>query len=553
MPTNQWLNEWLKPGLLAMLILGGCDSNSGQKTLQTAATNTSKTSDSGPISASSFIGAKNGQVQIQSVKANSTSARVTLQLESTGLSLNGDELTKSPIEISILNSLGKEISYLRGQAGKIEIPWSSDVNEIYDLVIKNNSSTEIKIASTVDEQVEVVEDTKAADQRDNAIYKDYTLKGFVGFSRQCKQYQDNGNSTLTVTAESGSYFVNPIIFWGKVQNKKVSNLNHANISIVYGDQEVHLSTLDDLDLSVFREFGGSKADHVNYTRQFYQGYLGAAGQMYTNDTFRFGGDCSSAVQFKLGDNPGVQEVYLKITDDTVSPNVSAQVPLRVTVQPPFSMYEKQGQKLSDWTQCTMNKLTATPETYNGDASLCKEFSFSNLPYLVLDYLMPSKQYAQLTKDSDPTRILFYGYSKPKAFYTQMIANAPAILGGENPTVSLPGCLNVGGLNSVPLSLDKTYLPLGEFNVAKDDVINLSRRSGSYTGLTQFYQGNVDLSGEVSLLTCVPYQGSSCYNQKVVKFNLENCHFKADSGIAVGSITDSFLYPEYFEMSGIVAP
>jgi hypothetical protein len=107
------------------------------------------------------------------------------------------------------------------------------------------------------------------------------------------------------------------------------------------------------------------------------------------------------------------------------------------------------------------------------------------------------------------------------------------------------------MTSVPLSTDKTYMPLAEFNVSTGDVINLARRSGSYTALPELFQGNVDQSGSFEYTTCVPKGAASCEGFKTVNVTVGNCQVKADSGITTLSISDNFLYPGYFEMSGII--
>jgi hypothetical protein len=222
------------------------------------------------------------------------------------------------------------------------------------------------------------------------------------------------------------------------------------------------------------------------------------------------------------------------------------------------MYTQSDAKLEDYTQCTYSRTTGEPKPYNGDAATCKTFNLADPPYVTLDYQLPSG--GGLSASSDPTRIVFYGHSYPKAWYQALIENSEALISGDEDTVELPGCLNNGGMVAVPVTTEKTFMPLGEFNVhaatAADgggDVINLARKAGSYTALTDFYQGNVDASGEIEYGACIPKGDESCHTTKVLKVKLASCSVKADSGITVTAVGDDMIYPSYFEMSGIVAP
>jgi hypothetical protein len=105
--------------------------------------------------------------------------------------------------------------------------------------------------------------------------------------------------------------------------------------------------------------------------------------------------------------------------------------------------------------------------------------------------------------------------------------------------------------SVPITKGKSTMPLAEFNAKKDDIINLARRPGSYAALTDFYQGNIDASGTIRYPACFPKDGDSCHYFKVIDLTVKSCKIKADSSITTTSVSDSFIYPEYFEISGII--
>jgi hypothetical protein len=170
---------------------------------------------------------------------------------------------------------------------------------------------------------------------------------------------------------------------------------------------------------------------------------------------------------------------------------------------------------------------------------------------MLDYALPSASGGGLTTASDPTRIMFYGYSQPKSTISTLASNAANFTAGKGGTINVPGCLNNGGLTAVPISTQKTYIPLPEFNAGAGDVIALNHKSGTYTALTDYYQGNVQTAGQITMPTCVPTNGAC--NWQMVPFNSGKCSIESDSGISTISVGNDFIYPEFYEMSGIIAP
>jgi hypothetical protein len=497
-------------------------------------------------------GLKSGQTLIQKVTLKKGIPFQSQFLLAQKMSLAEDADKGNGVEISILEKDGSEKSYNREGLGSTTVEFDPPKDGEYTIAIRNNSINTAEFAVEEQTGAKVVGEIEAAGK--DAPHKDIHLKAFVVFSKVCKKTKPDGSSVDSFTAPAGEYFVQPFVFLGKVDAaRKVAPLSQASISIVSGDRTVNLKKLSDLELASYREFNSlSKAEHAEYTRLFYQGYFGAAGELYTVDTFRKGGDCEKAVSIPMDLNPGMTKVELVVNDSSVTPALLQKISIRPTVSVPFSMYENNETKLVDYTQCTISRTTAEPKTYNGDAQVCKEFSMKDSPFLKLDYELPSKAgQTGITADSDPTRILFYGHSHPKSWYQKLLDNSSALLSGETKSISLPGCLNNGGLISVPLKKERTELPLAEFNVALGDVVNLARRSGSYTGLVDFYQGNIDGSGELTVPACVPSATESCVGVRNIKVISEKCEIKADSGVAVTALSENMVYPDYFEMSGVV--
>ena len=466
------------------------------------------------------------------------------------------DVANGDVEISVLNDKGVEVKFDRTSLQDVSTIFTPKESGKYTVVIKDNTGkgSNPSLANSSGAQVQ----TQVEDHEESEIAKNSNimLKAVIVLARQCKAWSQDGNSTITTYAPAGEYFIQPFVFLGKVDaNKKVAKLSSATVSIVGGGKTINLQTLSSLPVSLYREIGGiSDAQHLKYTESFYHGYFGGAGELYTQDIFFFKGDCVNAKTIALDNNdPGATELKLNVVDNSLEKPLNESFDLRASIYPSgFYTYEASDVKLQDWTQCTYNKLTGAPITYNGDASECKKFSLSNLPYLKMEGVLPSAQNGSLsTSKSDPTRIMFYGHSVQKNLWVQIGANAAALASGSKTNVELNGCLNNGGLHAVPLNSDKTFLPLSQMNAVAGDVINLARRPGTYTGLPQFYQGNVNLSGSIDLPICLPSSSSNCGVYKSISVVTKNCKAKADSGISVLSISDSFVYPSYFEMSGVI--
>lgn len=470
-----------------------------------------------------------------------------------GSNLTGNDVAASgPIEMTLVKADGSEVAYTRKGADNAKVEYTPEADGEFTVLMKNNTSVDSTVTGLATVGSDFADALQKAGDRADAPHKNVALKAVVAFARECKYYVNNGNSTATVTAAPGHYFAQPFVFLGTVgADKKVTPITTATIELVGGGKTLALKKLPDFDFKVYRESGLPQDEHLVYTRTFYQSYFGAAGEMYTVDTFLFNGDCVNAPQFNLGADPGVSDIKLTIKDTTVSPAIDASFPVRASLSTAFSMYTSEGQKLSEYTQCTIDRRSGEPKTYNGDAGECKVFSVSNPPYITLDYQLPSQGGGGVTKASDPTRTIYYGFGFAKAFYQELIKNSASLQSGALKEITIPGCISNGGLVAVPISADKTYLPLAELNGPKGDVINLARKNGSYTSLTGFYQGNVDFSGPLAYPTCIPGAGD-CDMQKVVTVNRTSCTYKADSGISVTAIGNSMIYPSYFEMSGIIA-
>lgn len=493
-----------------------------------------------------------GDVLLQKIVVKAgQSFRAALKLSGAGFRLQGEDAPKdAPFELSVLSENGTEVAYVREDESDPAIEFTAAEDGEITVTVKSNEDEAVTVESATVEGAESAAPLQNANDRSDAPFKDVLIKAVVAFGRTCKVFNDAGSVDET-KAESGKYFAQPFVFLGKVaKDKKVTPLSGATIELVSGETRLSLTKVEDFDRDVLSDHSLPKDPDV--VKTFYQGYFGAAGEMYTTDTFLYGGDCAAAPQFDLGTDVGLADIQLVIKDASIEPAIDATFPVRATIAPAFSMYTSEGEKLKDYTQCTYDRLTGAPTTYNGDATECKTFSFADPPYITLDYLMPSGTAAGVTSVSDPTRILFYGHAYAKAWYTTLIENSASIAKGETSTVSLPGCLNIGGMSAVPVSTTRTYMPLGEFNAVAGDVINLARRPGSYTALTDYWQGNVDTSGELEYTTCVPHDGATCDVYETLTVKMDSCTLKADSGISVMAVGDSFIYPAYFEMSGVIA-
>jgi hypothetical protein len=473
--------------------------------------------------------------------------QIRLNLSAPSLSLS--ELESQEIEISVVNSDGIEHAYERVSAGEVEIPVGEiAANQPVKVLIRDNSGTELNVESISHSDLPVLPEAEIVRK-----HGDIVLKAFVVLARTCRENSPDGNSTITTQADVGKYFVQPFVFVAKIsEGEVVSLVETAKISIQSGDLNHSLSRLGQMDYAAFRELSGmSQSEHIAWTRNFYNHYFSAPGELYTIAQFRKQAPCADAPQVELGSDLKADKLELVIEDETQSPALAERILIRPTFQPAFSTYLKADQKLNDWTQCTIDTKTALPKTYNGDASECLIFSMSKAPFVKLDYLLPSQADLSLPQDVDPTRLLFYGHSKSRNMAEMIVEHSAELVAAVRPELELEDCMYTGGLTSVPLNGESYSMPLKEMNATVGSVINTARRSGSYTALPEFYQGDVNMMGEILMPVCIP-GASSCDDYKVVKFKQKQCLIKADSGVAAASISDSFVYPDYFEISGVVA-
>ena len=541
-----------RPGLYAapallFLLLWSC----GKKAEEDPDVST-RVSEAGPLTVSK------GDVVIKSVslkKGQTFDAMVAIG--GTALGLAAEENSAS-LEIAIVNALGQEQVYDReGEAGG-SVSFEPKDDGTYEVVVKVNADIEGGIPTMETEGEASAGDLQGAGERSAAVHGDVLLRGVVALARECKELDESGN-IATTKAPDGRYYVQPLIFLGRVtEDGLVEERSGAAMEIRSGEDSIALKALKSMDRKTYRDIyasNGSLSDDEEraVTRLFYQGYFAAAGELYTVDSFRFGGSCADAGSIALAGDIGAVNVALHVVEADLG--LDETIVLRPTVQPAFSLYEASDVKLSDWTQCTYDRQTAEPETYNGDAATCKTFSLSDPPYVTLDYLMPSAtsdgQTAGLTELSDPTRIIYYGHSYAKAWQQALVNEAEALVQAEAPSVTLSRCLNNGGMVAVPLKADRSIMPLAEFNAVAGDVINLARRAGSHTVLTAFYQGDVSIAGTMKVLSCIPGNGEDCADYRSIDVTLTSCTIKADSGVSMMSIADSYIYPSYFEMSGII--
>lgn len=457
-------------------------------------------------------------------------------------------IARQTFELSLSRADGLERLFQRTAELKASVRKRLDANAWARVQIRNSGTSAISLSAG---SVSGVLEDKGFTTTSSALHKDIALKAVMVFARECHQMGSDGN-TKAVYPPAGEAFIQPLVFFGKVVGGKPELLSKAQISIEADGKSYPLKALPDLNYDVYREMGGlSQAQHVAYTRNFYQAYMGAVGEFYTTDTVRFAGDCSQAPHVKLQGDTGKTEVRLVVKDASVSPVVDESIIVRTAVNPPFSFYEAAGKKLQDYTQCTWNRGTGEPTTYNGDATACKEFSLGELPYLSLDYKLPSEEHPSLySVESDPTRIMLYGYSMSKSFYKELMANADALISGASTSVILPACMTSGGSTNVPLSTEKTALPLYELNTRKGDVLNIASMAGRYNGLPEFFQGNADGAVELDFPTCIPKNGD-CQDWKVVRVKMGACTRKADSGVFATGLVNRFIYPGDFTTSGVI--
>lgn len=313
----------------------------------------------------------------------------------------------SAFEISVYDQNGKELKYSRSDAAGASTTVTTEGDGDFYVGIKSNASQAVTVGNVDVTGAESANAPEKASDRAGAKFKSIALKAVVSFARTCRQTSADGNSSTDYKAGTNEYFVQPFVFLGKVSDdKKVSPISTATIKIKLGSAELSLKKLADINYDNFREYSAlTKDQHVVFTRNFYQGYFGGAGEMYTVEYFNKGkkGGCESATKFALGSDPGTKELDMTVVDPDNGLNETFKI--RPNLQPALSIYLGDGSKLSDYTQCTYNRASGEPTTYNGSATACKEFSAKTPPYVTLDYKLPSET-GEGSKVSDPTRILF---------------------------------------------------------------------------------------------------------------------------------------------------
>ncbi|HMV77421.1 MAG TPA: hypothetical protein PK453_00460 [Leptospiraceae bacterium] len=443
------------------------------------------------------------------------------------------------IEYSVTDTDGIEQTYKRTGDGNASLSFTPTKTGTYRVNFKNNSAFKVAIGNS--SLTGASSSAGVGYSNSKAKYKDIFLKAYIGFSAQCSTFSG------TTTAVSGNYFIQPFVFLGKIgTGKKVTDISTATVTVSFGGKTLTLKKLSDYDSTKYDNPNNPSnsipstdtENKIKYIKSFYQGFFGGAGEMYVLDNFNksSGATCSTADTFTLGtSNQGQNTLTLSITDTANS--ISESFKIRPSATDSYmNSYFPAGTAFSDYSTCKYNTTTGEPEC-------TKTFSMSDPPYSLLNTAVANDQ-------SYPTRVLMYGYSIPKSLYSQIVKNSSALSAGTLTSLTVDGCLNNGGLVSMPFSqTDKNYMPLREFSTVKDDIVQLGSKLGSYTYLSNFYQGNADLSGSVKMPICIPSSSQPCASYKAVTLVSPSCRVKVDSGIAVGGVSatwtavNSFIYPD----------
>lgn len=479
------------------------------------------------------------------------------------LATGTDNETK--LEISITDADGIEQTYQRNADGNITVNFTPSKTGTYRINFKNNADKAVSLNNSSTTGGTITSGVQNSNS--SAKHKNIFFKAYIGFSPQCAQLNATGSGTNTFTATSGSYFVQPIVFLGKVESrKKVSEITTAKITISFGGKTLTLKKLSEMDVNAYNNPNNPNnsipdsdlANKQKYVKTFYQGFFGGAGELYTLDTFNKskGASCNVADTFALGaTNPGQSIVTLAIEDSTNGINESFKIRPSAT-DSSLTFYSNSGTQFNNFDTCTYNSTTGEPFNSTVGSGACpKNFSSVDPPYGLLNQNLVADQ-------SNPTRSFLYGYSIPKVYYNTIISNQVALNSGSMKSITIDSCLNNGGLSSVQLSTTKkTYLPFKEFNVTKGDVVQLGTKLGAYTRLNNFYQGNADLSGSVEVPVCIPSGSNACASFKTITVTSNKCRVKVDSGIAVGNVSatwnsssNNFIYPDSVgsSLSGVIS-
>jgi len=515
--------------------------------------NPSTVAGSGKTSSSELAGHQ-GDVFFQKLVVQAGTAVHAALTVSRSTSLADDGPLLAPYEISVLGDDGSEVQYDRKGISDVSVDYTPKSDGTMIVALKTNDPSTIDLAGAIATGATKLGEPVAAAARVDAPYANVLLKSVVALARQCLTPNPTNGHNDATAAPSGRVFVQPFVFLGQVgADKKVTPLAKATITISAGGETVTLKRLEDIAAAKYSTdtVRGGAAVQLSTFRSFYEGYLGGAGQLYTIDGF-YGGFCDDVPSLPLdGTDPGTAVITLGISDETLIPVLNKSFPVRATLQPPFETYVSDGVQLNDYTLCDYDRITGEPVPFAGSAPTCKQFSLASPPYDIGGAL-PSKSAAGATTVSDPTRIFFYGSASPKAWIKTLVADHDALIGGTKTAETLTGCLNTGGIVSLPINDKRNYVPLAEFNATEGDVITVARRTGSYTVLTEFYQGDIDGSEATTVNTCVHDSAGSCY-PTTINVTTSNCTIKADSGVSALSLSDSLVYPGYYEMSGVVAP
>lgn len=519
-----------------------------------------------------------GETVLQKVRlraGQAVSSRYRLAQNETGLALSADEISRQ--EVSVLAPDDRELAFSRPLGADLDVPVAAASDGEYTITLRNNGTDSLRVemdeSSTAESESGALTGLRKANGAE-APFRDYTLRAALFFSQDCSrdnsQYMTaarNSREQLSsynkvVRAPEGEYFAQPIVFLGKVgSDGSVQPLAGAVIKLKVGDREAALQSLEDLPLDAIG--ASASGGNINAPEQAraavrteYAGFIGGAGELYTLPTFRKLGDCDSAVSFPLSDDPGRDTVQLVVEAPEASPALSRVIPVKVTVGSSFKTYSSGSNVQANWDLCSYNPSTGEP--YNSSASSadapqpCSSFSLSQPPSVSVDQLASEIYPDKVTVESDPTRVIFYGRSLSRSFIEAIVGNAAGNEADENPSVRFDGCLYNGGVVSLPAAKQQTFLPVNEFNLKEGDIFSLGSRMGSYTALTDFYQGNVQAGGNLTLWRNLPTAGGTL-TWKGLGVSWSGCTVRADSGVCAAAIGDYGVYPGDEGMYGVVLP
>lgn len=545
---------------LSVLVFEGCGSWAGSPKKGTAGKDT-PTDGGGSTNVRSAALAPGEMVfhRITLKAGDKVTSKYALKGGSVGLALASDE-TAAAQEVSVLAPNGQEVKFLRPDNASLEIPVEAAQAGEYIIAVRNNSLQTLSVEAVEAQGASADKVQKA--NGDQAKFKDFTLKATLMFSKYCttanSKYMTaarDGNETTSsfqksVKAKDGYYFVQPIVFFGQVDAaKKVTARAAATIKVKAGGQEVLLKPITLLGSDTLNGSGLTGDEAVAAVRAEYAGFLGAAGEMYTLDTFRKLGNCDTALALPLSADPGKDTVELVIEDSTASPAIAETVPVKVTVNSAITVYSTKQTQQSSWDLCSYNTNNAEAYNYSKGSGACQKFSIANPPSAKIAQWASEIYPGVVSQASDPTRVLFYGRSLSRSFVKALVDNAANNETQASPAVSFSGCLYNGGLVSLPASTEQAYLPVGEFQFKAGDIFSLGTRLGSYTAMPQFYQGDVVADGSLQMARNIPIPDTKMTWKKVTA-TWTGCKARADSGVFAAAIADYGIYPGDEGMYGV---